>query len=100
MTNKPPTFAEAFRFRAKAITQRKSPLHYGIVCRPNEDYPGFLRSHFFQERLEKATGWIADFLVAHWVPPVAASPRATPKKRASVKRRLRPSHVTMGRVKK
>jgi 4-hydroxy-3-polyprenylbenzoate decarboxylase len=42
----------AFVIKVKCITHRKNPVIYGLICRPQEDYPKFLFSGVLGEKLK------------------------------------------------
>lgn len=42
----------AFSIKVKCITHRKNPIIYGLICRPQEDYPKFLFSGVLGEKLK------------------------------------------------
>ncbi|HEY3117064.1 MAG TPA: UbiD family decarboxylase, partial [Chloroflexota bacterium] len=46
---------QAYEIKVKAITHRKDPINYGLICRQFEDYPRWLfrSSSFMYELLEK-----------------------------------------------
>lgn len=48
--------AEAYHIKVKAITHRKNPITYGLICRQFEDYPRWLfrSSSFFYELVQKS----------------------------------------------
>lgn len=53
---------QAFLIHLKCITHRKSPIIYGLICRTQEDYPKFLFSEEFGEKL-KGDGHISEIYV-------------------------------------
>jgi UbiD family decarboxylase len=48
---------QAYEIKVKAITHRKDPIAYGLICRQFEDYPRWLfRSSSFLHRLRERSG--------------------------------------------
>ncbi len=60
---------EAFVIKVQCITHRKNPISYGLICRPQEDYPKFMFSAGLQARLEGVRHLVKEV----YVPDVAAA---------------------------
>lgn len=55
-----------FVVHVKSISHRKDAIHYGLICRQQEDYPKFMYSAGMRTRLEEMG--IADLLEDVWCP--------------------------------